>query len=182
MRHKTLWFIAILPPDDVTQSVRTVQQEIADFYGPSRALKVPVHITVASPFRYGEDENATFTPLLESFFTNENTFSLELRNFGSFREDVIFIEVSPSLPLLEMHARLTTLLKENEIVVHDFRHGGFTPHATVANRDVDAHTHRTLWREFNTRKFYAKFIVADVALLRHDGNVWHVHQKFALKK
>lgn len=181
MRHKTLWFIAILPPDDVAEKVRAVQHEIADRFGPKRILKIPVHITVEPPFRFDDAGETRMTSVLDLFFAKTPGFTLELRNFGSFRDDVIFIEIVPSLPLLEMQSQLSDYLRGEAGIIHEVPwHGGYTPHMTVANRDVTPAAHERIWREFNTRKFYAAFSVTEIALLRHDEKMWHIHRRFRL--
>lgn len=179
--NSLLWFIAILPPDDVAEKIRTIQLDIADRFGPKRALHIPVHITLESPFRYVTEGTADLENMLGDFFSDKKSFELELRNFGTFRQDVIFIEVSPSLPLLEMQEALSHYLRvEKHIVEKPPWHGGYTPHLTVANRDVTPEQHHLIWKEFNTRKFYAKFVVNEACLLEHDGKVWQVRQRFAL--
>ncbi len=185
MTQKTLWFIAIIPPDDVAEKVRAIQQEIAGRFGPRSSLKIPVHITLEPPFRLHDAEEPQLDILLRNFFATKEEFSLELRNFGSFRENVVFIEVTPSLPLLEMHDQLSELLRGPAAIVKAAPwHGGYTPHMTVANRDVTPEAHERIWREFNTRKFYAAFPVQEVALLRHhpEEKLWQVHRRFLLLK
>lgn len=176
-----LYFIAILPPDDVAEKIRLVQHEIADRFGPRRALLIPVHITLESPFRYPAESKANLEQMLGEFFSGKKPFELELRNFGTFRQDVIFIEVSPSLPLLELHLALSNYLRsEKHIVGKPSWHGGYTPHLTVANRDVTPQDHQLIWKEFNTRKFYAKFSVSAVCLLEHDETSWQVCRRYPL--
>ena len=185
MKHKTLWFIAVFPPGDIAEKIRAIQHEIADRFGPRRILKIPVHLTLEPPFRYDEQYESEMSAGLEKFFSTHPGFSLELRNFGSFRDDVVFIEVAPSLPLLELHAELSAFLREKtSIVTGSPWHGGYTPHITVANRDVTPAAHERIWREFNTRKFFAEFPVSDVVLLRHDEveKMWRVHRRFPLLK
>ena len=184
MQHKTLWFIAIIPPEDVAEKVRAVQREIAGRFGPRRILQIPVHITLEAPFRY-DDQNEHLPRLLEDFFRKKKGFDLELRNFGSFRQNVIIIEVAPSLPLLELRAELGNFLRKDTGIVQGVPwQGGYTPHMTVANRDVTPEAHARIWKEFNTRKFYAEFQVEDVSLLRHGlpEKMWHVYRRFALLK
>lgn len=162
-----------------------MQQEIADRFGPRRILKIPVHLTLEPPFRYDEQYESEMSARLEKFFSTHRGFSLELRNFGSFRNDVVFIEVAPALPLLELQADLAKFLREETGIVGGTPwHGGYTPHVTVANRDVNPPTHARIWNEFNTRKFYAIFDVADVVLLKHDEveKMWRVHRRFPLLK
>lgn len=192
--EQSLWFLAILPPADVADRVRAVQQEIADRFGPRKILRIPVHVTLEAPFRLDEDGAARMTEHLRDFFARQTAFSLELRNFGTFRHSVVFIEVVPNLNLLELHAHTSALLREEHAYIKERSwQQGYTPHVTVANRDVTPQAHRAIWAEFNTRKFYAKFPVNEIHLLRHValaepinsastpmGNMWVSFTRFAL--
>lgn len=192
---KTLWFLAILPQTEVADRVRAVQQEIADRFGPRKILKIPVHLTLEAPFRLDEEGAVRMTEHLRDFFARQPSFSVELRNFGTFRHSVVFIEVGPNLALLELHAHTSALLREEHAYIKERSwQQGYTPHVTVANRDVTPQAHRAIWAEFNTRKFYAKFTVNEIHLLRHTeieekaaagsmahrGNVWLSHARFPL--
>lgn len=186
-QEQVLWFLAILPPADVADRVRAVQQEIADRFGPHKILKIPVHVTLEAPFRLDEEGAARMTEHLRDFFAKQPAFSLELRNFGTFRHSVVFIEVVPNLTLLELHEHTSALLREEHAYIKERSwQQGYTPHVTVANRDVTPPAHRAIWGEFNTRKFYAKFAVNEIHLLRHTPvaehsvNMWLSHARFPL--
>lgn len=177
-----LYFIAILPPDSVGAEVRLVQNYIASRFGPRRAMRLPVHITVEPPFRLPPSQHALLEKRLSHFFQNESAFELELKNYGTFRQDVLFIDVNPTLQLLEMQARLSRFLREEPALIRSKPlHEGYKPHLTLANRDIDSHTHHRLWSEFNTRKFFARFVVETIALLRHEDKEWKNVRNFALQ-
>lgn len=181
MNTYTLWFLAILPSDEVAGRVRQIQQEIADRYGPRRAMRIPVHITLEPPFRRDAADADWMSERLQNFFTTEVPFDLELKDFGAFRDDVIFIDVAPELQLLEMHTRLSTCLREEPAIIAGAPfHKGYKPHMTVANRDIEPDVHQRIWNEFRSRKFYARFHVDAITLLRHDGKEWHLHRRFPL--
>lgn len=177
-----LYFIAILPPDSVCAEVRSVQHDIASRFGPRRAMQLPVHITVEPPFRLPPSQDALLEERLTHFFQKESAFELELKNYGTFRQDVLFIDVNPTLALLEMQARLSRFLRDAPALIRSEPfHEGYKPHLTLANRDIDSHTHHRLWSEFNTRKFFARFVVEGIALLRHENKEWKVVRNFALQ-
>lgn len=179
--NKSLWLIAILPPDQIAAKIRDVQNEIAENFGPKHILKIPVHLTLEPPFRYASDGEADLTSSLSAFFAETTSFELTLKNFGTFRQDVVFIEVEPCLPLVEMQKLLSDYLRAEKTVVDKLpRLRGFTPHITVANRDVSPEQHHQIWREFNTRKFHAKFRAQEISLLQHDGKQWQLRQRFPL--
>lgn len=168
LAEQSLWFLAILPPHDVADRVRAVQQEIADRFGPRKILRIPVHVTLEAPFRLNEEDAARMTEHLRAFFAKQASFTLELRNFGTFRHSVVFLEVVPNLTLLELHEHTSALLRDEHAYIKERSwQQGYTPHVTVANRDVTPAAHRAIWSEFNTRKFYAKFAVHEIHLLRH---------------
>lgn len=179
--EQALFFIAILPPDDVAAQVRGVQQEIADHFGPHRAMRIPVHITVEPPFRRADTDGDLMHNLLKDFFIQQSAFLLELKNFGAFRHDVIFIDVAPNLALLELQQQLRAFMRETAgLIKEPPLHDGYKPHLTVANRDVTPQQHRAIWHEFQNRKFFARFPVREICLLQHDGKIWHVRYRFAL--
>ncbi len=166
--EQSLWFLAILPSPDVADRVRAVQQEIADRFGPRKILRIPVHVTLEAPFRLNEEDAARMTEHLRTLSAGQPSFSLELRNFGTFRHSVVFLEVVPNLALLELHEHTSALLRDEHAYIKARSwQQGYTPHVTVANRDVTPAAHRAIWSEFNTRKFYAKFDVNEIHLLRH---------------
>jgi len=179
--NRTLWFVAILPPADIAEKVRSVQQEIAERFGPRRALRLPPHITVEPPFRLDDAEEPTLRRVLGEFLGQQRSFDLALRNFGSFRDDVIFLEIAPNLALLELQGALSKFMRGDAAIIQEPPfHEGYTPHMTVANRDVTPPIHHRIWDEFNTRKFYAEFRVERLTLMRHDGTQWHRHADFSL--
>ena len=146
-------------------------------------MRIPVHITVEPPFRRDATDAEWMSERLAAFFATENSLELELRGFGAFRDDVIFIDVAANLGLLEMHQRLSDMLRAPPAIIEaaPFR-TGYKPHMTIANRDVEPETHRRIWNEFKARKFYARFPVSAVTLLRHDGKDWHIYKQFALRR
>ncbi len=178
---KSLWFVAVLLPDEVVSQVRALQQEIADRFGPSRALRLPPHITVEAPFRLGDGEGDRLVGELTRFLAQRSVFALNLKNFGYFRDDVVFIEVAANLALLELHNDLRDFLRgEAGFIKAPPLHPGYTPHLTLANRDVSPEQHAAIWREFAHRKFHARFDVTDLCLMRHNGASWDTFERFPL--
>lgn len=181
--EKTLWFVAIIPPESVAREIREVQNEIAARFGPHRAMRLPPHITLEAPFRLPNEEATELLGALKKFFSQKFDITIELRNFGAFRHDVVFIEVVPNLVLLEMQATLSRYLRDTKHLIHEAPfHEGYTPHLTIANRDVKDYQFHALWHEFNTRKFYARWDVEHITLLRHSDKVWQQHAQFSLKE
>jgi 2'-5' RNA ligase len=181
--NKSLWFVAVLLPDDVVTQVRALQQEIADHFGPSRALRLPPHITVEAPFRLNDCEGERLVGDLAQFLSGRSAFDLTLKNFGYFRDDVVFIEVAANLSLLELHNDLRDFLRgEAGFIKVPPLHPGYTPHLTLANRDVSPQQHAAIWRNLAGRKFHARFQVHEMCLLRHNGASWDTFERFPLRQ
>lgn len=181
--EKALWFVAVLPPQETVAAVRALQQEIADHFGPRRAMRLPPHITVEPPFRLADADSPQLGEALSVFFADKHAFHITLRDFGYFRDDVVFVHVAPSLELLEMHHALQQFLRGPAGIIKTAPlHPGYTPHLTLANRDVTPKQHAAIWRSLASRKFHATFEVSELCLMRHNGASWDTAQKFALLK
>lgn len=179
--EKTLWFVAVLLPEETVAAVRQVQQQIADTFGPRRAMRLPPHITVEAPFRLPDEDAQRLIEALAAFFSKKRQFQLTLKDFGYFRDDVVFIQVAPSLELLELHNELQDFLRGPAGFIHaPPLHPGYTPHLTIANRDVTPKQHAAIWKSLAGRKFHASFCVSELCLLRHNGASWDTAQKFGL--
>jgi len=181
MKDRSLCLIAILPEASVTEQIRSLQQEITTQFGPKRALSVPVHITLEAPFRVAEERVAELSEVLRGFFSGRPKMILNLRDFGSFRQDTFFVSVEPNLALLETQLQLSALLRsEVEFIKEKPRFIGYHPHVTLANRDVTPEAFMRIDKEFRGRKFHARFAVHKVELLRHDGKLWQAYADFDL--
>src|SRR5215471_5045375 len=94
MTAKTnLYFIAIMPPKEISEQVTEIKKDFAERFNSSKALRVIPHITLKAPFKFSDH-----TELLRWFALTPvatQSFQQELKNFGSFsnkRNPVIFVE------------------------------------------------------------------------------------------
>ena len=62
-----LYFLAIIPPEEICKRVKSLKQEIAEKYKAKNALKLPAHITLQIPFQLSESEENKFIDILEDF-------------------------------------------------------------------------------------------------------------------
>ncbi len=177
-----LYFIAILPPKEISEKVIAIKQEFADRFESSRALRPPPHVTLQALFKMDDKDQATLEKMLGDFFRPFPVFKIEFSNFGSFanrRNPVIFIQPLPNAMLNNMHKHLMMFLRkldfsEENTSLH------FNPHMTVAYRDLTAANFKKAWPEFAKRDFEASFMVEKIHLLRHDGKKWIPVAEFEL--
>src|SRR6476619_3234024 len=93
--RSNLYFIAIIPPDEICETVTIIKQDFADRFRSKKALKVVPHITLKAPFKFPASENIELLQLFALTPVLVHPFRQELKDFGCFankRNPVIFIE------------------------------------------------------------------------------------------
>jgi len=179
---KWLYFIALLLPEDISDQITLFKREMADKYNAKHALKSPPHITLQMPFRRSEHQEANLIEKLTLFAGEKTGFDIHLSGFGSFAPRVIFVDVIHSQPIYQKHDELKSFLQEKlEFSLSDltFR---FSPHVTIATRDLKKEIFPQAWNAFRERDYDARFKSKDLALLKHNGSKWKIHKRFSWKK
>ncbi|PWT74867.1 MAG: RNA 2',3'-cyclic phosphodiesterase [Bacteroidetes bacterium] len=182
MQGTKLYFIAILMPPEIANSVITIKEEFAARFKSRHALKTPPHVTLQAPFYMSEKEEVEFRQQLSVFFERIPPFFLQFNNFASFKKKkfpVIYINPDKNEELEVIHEDLMYFLRELNFPEEQTRIS-FHPHMTIANRDLTGDQFEAAWPEFENRIFHAKFRVRQVHLLRHDGEKWEPVAYFKL--
>ena len=79
-----LYFLAIIPSEEISKRIKSLKLEIAEKYKAKHALKLPAHITLQIPFKIPETEEKKLIASLKSFAENQESFPLNLKDFGRF--------------------------------------------------------------------------------------------------
>lgn len=178
MKKDPLFFIALLPPEEIRREVTAFKQYIADTWGPRHALKSPPHITLQPPFARAEKDLPALKKCLSGFASRQKSFSVELGNFGAFPPRVIFVKPLINRPLENLPAKLAHCLAEEL----DFRNPRyrqpFHPHMTIAHRDVEASGFPKIWSYFREKSFHRTFEADALALLRNVQGKWEIEADF----
>ncbi|PHN04567.1 2'-5' RNA ligase family protein [Flavilitoribacter nigricans] len=181
MAKTSLYFLALIPPEDLREAVKRLKEEMRDRFGAGHALKSPAHITLQMPFKRAEEKEAQLISGLETFASHENPFPVELSDFDCFAPRVIYIGITDPEPILELHRRLKGYLQEKM----DFSAGEvgsrFHPHMTIATRDLRKSAFHEAWAEFETRDFRDSFRANSLYLLKHNGRHWDIYRQLAFK-
>lgn len=173
-----LYFVALIPPKETEERIRSLKQEMRTHYGSSRALKLPAHITLQIPFKMEEEQEPKLIRVLESFSEEIPPFPVEISGFGSFPPRVLFVKVKNPPHIIEVFKKLQKKmypeleLKENE-KMHSIH-----PHMTIAFRDLTKDAYTEAWKGFKNREFEAVFWAKDLVLLKHNGKTWDIFRKF----
>ncbi|HEX8425485.1 2'-5' RNA ligase family protein [Hymenobacter sp.] len=176
---QTLYLVAVLPPEPVFSETWAMKQEVHQLTGSRNAVRLPPHITLIPPIRQSDDFEVKCAAVLTDFAATQTAFTVNLKNFAWFGNRTLFVHVSEAEPVKAFHAALTdwcaTHLPE---VPRENR--PFTPHLTLATRDLPAAQVPELRQLFAARPYAATFPVQALTLFRHNGRQWQPRSTIAL--
>ncbi|MBH8562198.1 2'-5' RNA ligase family protein, partial [Nostoc sp. CENA67] len=153
-----LYFIALLPPPEIQDYANQIKQYFADKYASRHAQKSPPHITLQPPFKWIDNNVPVLEASLREFASEQQPVPITLRGFAAFRPRVIYIDVVKSQELLSLQANLMARMEANLGIVDKVgKKRAFTPHMTVAFRDLTKQNFKAAWLEFENRQLYFEF-------------------------
>lgn len=174
-----LYLVAVLPPAPVLAETWALKQEVHRLTGSRNAVRLPPHITLLPPFRAPAAFEADCLASLAAFAAPEPAFDVALAGFAWFGDRTLFVRVAAADALQAFHARLlgwcATHLPQ---VPFDTR--PYTPHLTLATRDLPPAQVPELRQLFAQRSYAAAFAVAGLTLFRHNGQQWQPRPPIAL--
>lgn len=173
-----LYFIALIPPQQVCAEVTAFKEHIAARYNSKKALRVIPHITLKSPFAISPNRDTEMRQWFKGLTLHLPPFIVHLDGFGTFENPanpVLFVkpELSNALKALQHGVIAAFTEKFDTIPVHHHEHD-FHPHITIAYRDILPDTFTKARAEFIDKKYSASFTCASYYLLKHDGSRWQV--------
>lgn len=175
-QSKSLFFIALLPPQEVQAYANEVKQYFANIYQSQHAQTSPPHITLQPPFEWQIDQVPLLKKSLLDFVQTRTAVPITLKGFGTFPPRVIYINVLKTPDLLAIQKDLMHYLEKTfSITVNQLtKNRPFNPHLTVAYKDLTKQNFYKSWQEFEHRELDFEFMVSNLTLLRHDGQRWNV--------
>ncbi|MEN7549875.1 2'-5' RNA ligase family protein [Rapidithrix thailandica] len=180
MENKTsLYFVAALPGQELQEEVTQIKEYFANHYQSKHALKSPPHVTVQMPFYWPDHLLEKLSELLRNFSKHFHSFPLRLKDFGAFPPRVIYVHVEPSKKLEKLKKALTSFFEHQIMLDPKFLDKRpYTPHMTVAFKDLQKEQFKLAWAEFKEKSFSYDFKVNALSLLKHDGTHWEVIESF----
>jgi 2'-5' RNA ligase len=176
---KTLYLVALLPPETVFSETWAMKQEVHHLTGSRNAVRLPPHITLIPPLRQDDEFEAKCTAALAAFAATQSSVPVGLDGFAWFGSRTLFVRVSEAVALQAFHAALTAWCRAHlPEVTPESR--PFTPHLTLATRDLPPAQVPALRQQFATRAYTARFVVYTITLFRHDGQQWQPRTTFEL--
>ncbi|MEL7036431.1 MAG: 2'-5' RNA ligase family protein [Cyanobacteria bacterium J06592_8] len=174
-----LFFIALLPSQDIQDQATEIKQYFAKNYGSSHALKSPPHVTLQPPFKWLIDKLEPLEDCLANFAQLYNPIPIRLSGFGAFPPRVIYINVLKTPELIAIQKALMIHLEQNLEIVHEVsKRRPFSPHMTVAFKDLTRQNFRAAWPEFEHKPLQFEFVVPRLTLLIHQEKKWNICSEF----
>ncbi|RYE22349.1 MAG: 2'-5' RNA ligase family protein [Sphingobacteriales bacterium] len=173
MDNQSLYFFAILPPDELAEKLDAIRVEVSEKYLCYAALKPPVHITLYPPFKDVNIEKRF--SLMSSWIQRQPIFDIQLKDFNFFKNrehPVVYADVVKNLQLQQLQAGLKRYLRR--FVPTTKESYSFKPHITLGYRDIKPEVFPDIIRDFSKRTFEASFTADTVYLLKHDGKKWNI--------
>ncbi|ACK69343.1 Phosphoesterase HXTX [Gloeothece citriformis PCC 7424] len=177
--EKQLFFIALLPPEEVQQAANEIKHHFAEVYNSRAALKSPPHITLQPPFEWQLENLSILSQHLAEFVQNHASIPMILDGFAAFKPRVIYINVLKTPELLTIQKNLMNSLESSLEIIHiPSKNRPFSPHLTVAYKDLTKANFYQAWPEFAARPLRFEFIIPKLTLLIHQGKKWEIYQEF----
>jgi len=176
---KTLHLLALLPPEPVFSETWALKQEVHRLTGSRNAMRLPPHITLLPPLSQPDEFEARATAALQAFAATQAAPTVGLHGFAWFGNRTLFVHVSEAQALKTLHAELMDwCIRHLPEVKLESR--PFTPHLTLATRDLPAAQVPALRQMFAEREYQASFVARQLTLFRHDGRQWQPRAQFEL--
>lgn len=173
------FFIALLPPLAIQDYATSVIRELSECFQ-TRTAKAPPHVTLQAPFLWPLETVASLQQSLRQVASQHRAFPVTLSGFAAFPPRVLYLNVLKTPELLTLQTRLSEELEQIGIVDAVAKRRPFTPHLTVASRNLTRQTFRAAWSRLESRVVNLEFTAEHLTLLLHDGQGWQVHSEFAL--
>jgi 2'-5' RNA ligase len=177
MERENLYFIAIVPNDNVCKEIESFKSDFANNFASAKALKVIPHITLKTPFKLLSSQHFELVDWFSNLSFDVSSFQIELKNFGAFHNKyspVVYVNPIMNLPLFHLQKELikSFRIKYSKIGVLDIELR-FKPHMTVAYRDLEPQKFREAWVIYQTKKYNSVFDVESIHLMQHNGVKWN---------
>ncbi|WRH69103.1 MAG: 2'-5' RNA ligase family protein [Planktothrix sp. GU0601_MAG3] len=108
-------------------------------------------------------------------------FQSPYRGLVSFPPRVLFVDVIKTPELINLQQQLINNLEQQLNIVDEVsKKRPFSPHVTVAFKDLSRIAFKAAWLEFAQRPIYFEFTVPQLTLLIHNGQTWNIKTEFPL--
>ena len=177
---KSMFFIGICPPHPLEKQIHGIKEEFHQKYGVKGGFRSKAHITLQMPFNLAINKEEEFISALNDILTEKKPFGIQLKDFGKFEPRVIFIDVRENDKLESLQKSVEQFMKRFQIFNSTHKNNGFTPHITIAFRDLKKPTFYKIWNEVKDRDFKETFEANSITVFKHNGKSWDIFKEIKL--
>ena len=177
---ENLFLVCLIPPVSIVEDVDEIRTYIAEKFNVHESLKRPAHITLYNPVKLMDRQQETrFFEALESAAYAEN-FAQILKNFNSFPQHTFYIDVVQNDGIMNLQAQIKAALKPLKLLPeqNNFK---FTPHLTLAFKDVKPPVFTAIMADFKDRRFKREFLVDGFSVYKHVDKKWQPFKEIKFK-
>lgn len=168
-----LYFIGIASSDSVNTEVNQFKQYMLEHFHCKAAMKSPAHITLVPPFYLDPSEEEKLFIEIESIANDHTQFQIDLENFAAFAPRVIYVNVKESPELEQLYDSI-----HNQLIAAGFNikkdERKFTPHVTVATRDLSKYDFPAAFRHFQQIQYANSFAATGITVFRNSPGRWDI--------
>ncbi|WP_416676676.1 2'-5' RNA ligase family protein [Egbenema bharatensis] len=171
----------MVPPDVQEYAQQVIAELKADYQ--TDTAKVSPHITLQAPFLWQPEQLPELESCIRAIAQVHSEIPIAVSNFGAFAPRVLYLDVHKTAELLALQSRLAEHLEATlGIVDLKAKTRSFSPHITVASRNLKRKTFQQAWARLQERQVEFNFICDRLTLLRHDGARWQTATEFPFVK
>ena len=172
---KALFFIAIIPPEEIFSEVVVYKKFCSQNYASNRALNSPPHITLVPPFRMERREIEQQYEKMQKVAGFQESFYVTCNGFGHFGKRVVYILIEQNDHLIRLKDGLFEFYGNKEPAGKE---KAYHPHMTIAFRDLEAEQFDKAWKYFKEKDYFRMFSCNSFHLLKHNGKSWDIIKEF----
>ncbi|GGE42449.1 2'-5' RNA ligase [Pedobacter psychrotolerans] len=177
---ENLFLVCLVPPVSIVEDIDAIRNYISEEFNVYESLKRPAHITLYNPVKITtlEMEERFFNTL--AFATYQDSFMQVLSHFGSFPSHTFYLNVVQNPGIMNLQAQIKTALKPLKLLPQT-DHFKYTPHLTLAFKDVKPPVFEEIIKTFKDRKFKREFLVSGFSVYKHVNKRWQPYKEFMFK-
>lgn len=165
---KELYFIGILPPEDILTEIEKFKKICMKKFNSKHALRLPAHITLIPPFYSNKQKILSLKHVLKEVL--RKTTPVKLNGFSYFDKRVIYIDVQKNKNLFNLKKHIADkVLIKHKVKTAD---SNFIPHITIASKDLTEENFILSREYFKNIEYKRSFKVKNIVIFKLEDSGW----------
>lgn len=168
-------FLGVLLPEDIDGEIESAREYMRGAFGCKSGQKTPLHVTLVPPFHLSEEFSTTdIICAIREIDFSRLAFTSKIDGYDAFGDRTLFAKVIPNTQWVSL--RDTVLKALLNTIPHCTKKDTrpFTPHITVANRDIPAGSSVKALKALNELELKVSFSVDNITIFERKNSLWEV--------